>query len=139
MKNLFSIFVVSSVVIVFFLLFGDDLFNNDDKNKELISEKDNVIGIWTSIKCESENVKNGKITEATIQFNSDGTCHYVTVIVSDTGSTRFETKHDGECYLNGSKDKIKMVSQDKTIINWGKISNDGNKIVTEECEFSKVG
>ena len=133
-----SLFVIIVGVIILFIVFGGDLSNSDEKNKKLVSDEDNIIGIWKSTKCIDDKSDNSSIEEAAIQFEEDGNCHFARVIVADGSSTRFEQRNDGLCYLNESKTKLKMEKADVAIIDWEKFSNSGSTMTIGLCTYSKV-
>ncbi len=133
MKSYACLFMLIVGIIISFIVFGKDLSDNDEKGKILIGKEDSIVGIWESTKCDKKD--SNDIIQSAIQFNEDGSCAYATVSDTSSNSAKIEQKSDGTCYFNKTKNKIKMVKDDKIIINWSDYKN--NKLIIENCELSK--
>ena len=129
MRKYSVLFILIVGILIFFIVFEEE-----DTTKKLVSNEDNIIGIWKTNKCE----KSSKIDEAAIQFNEDGSCVFVAVFSVDESTAQIEQRNEGHCYLNSSKTKLEMEEKGNIVINWEKYNNNGNSIVIGDCEYSKV-
>ena len=131
--------------IVIFLLFSFFVFSLSacsliEKTTEVIegediptSEISELTGIWTAV--ANSNYKGFNVESGTYQFKEDGTCAFALVLEDDSGWT---FKGEGNCYLNNSKNKIRIETETNKEKNWDSFSMNGNEIIIEGVSYNKV-
>jgi len=85
---------------------------DDDKFEITAKEEPSLVGIWQMNGYNSSPRDDARVLEASIQFESDGSCVFAQRIQINNSGAVLASKREGTCYLNKAKNKMKMVYEE---------------------------
>ena len=92
-----------------------------------------LIGTWTT---EKKSYNNNEIIESRkYQFNEDGTCLFARVYT--VKGVTLNKKEEGSCFLNVSKDKIRLQKGSSSPGNWESFKMEGDTITIGSYTYTK--
>lgn len=136
-----AILIIIALLIIF--LYKEGVFNKYhskilDSKAVLVSEGDDLVGLWTMTDYKSSQTDDGVVEASAIELVKDGSCTYVFSYRMKTGSL-WEGKYEGKCYVDESKKHFKFIDNEgNERIKWTKYTVSGNTLKWGPYTFDKV-